>query len=91
MGLRIGEAAERLGVCPDTLRRYERDGIIHSVRFGNQRRFDEQDIEDLKRTGTNTRQAIQASKKRAEALEYRRAGKLARQRAAAAYEQQGRS
>ena len=34
----IGEAAHRLGVSVDTLRRWERAGRLHSVRGPNQRR-----------------------------------------------------
>jgi MerR family redox-sensitive transcriptional activator SoxR len=38
--LTIGEVADRVGVTPATLRYYEREGLVHSVRSsGNQRRY----------------------------------------------------
>ena len=88
MNLRIGEAAAILNVCVDTLRRYEKEGRIKSVRFGNQRRFDSDAVELLKRAGTAPKSAVPASEKRAAALAYRRAGDKARKLAAAQWEQQ---
>ena len=44
----IGETARRLGVTPDTIRRWEKAGRIRSVRTqGNQRRFTETEIRRL--------------------------------------------
>lgn len=44
----IGEASERLGVHPDTLRRWEDAGRISSTRTpGNQRRYLVTDVEAL--------------------------------------------
>ena len=44
--INIGKAAEKLGIPPDTLRNWEKQGRIKSVRTeGNHRRFDEMDIE----------------------------------------------
>ena len=88
MNIRIGEAAEVLGVCVDTLRRYEKDGIISSVRYRNQRRFDSEDVELLRRTGTAPRYAALESNKRTADRQFRDNGKLARQQAAAARKQQ---
>ena len=46
--LSIGEASQRLGVHPDTLRRWETAGRIKSIRtLGNQRRYEETDIDAL--------------------------------------------
>lgn len=46
--LSIGEASQRLGVHPDTLRRWETAGRISSTRtLGNQRRYEEIDIDAL--------------------------------------------
>lgn len=44
--LRLGEAADLLGVHPDTLRRWADEGKVASVRtLGGQRRFVREDIE----------------------------------------------
>lgn len=48
--LRIGEAADILGVHVETIRRWERDGKITSVRIpppDGQRRFRREDVERL--------------------------------------------
>lgn len=46
--LAIGEAAAILGVSINTLRRWESNGVITSVRTpGGQRRFDRADVEAL--------------------------------------------
>lgn len=48
--MRIGEISRRLGVCPDTIRRLERQGIIRPPRDWNeQRRFTEEDLAFLKK------------------------------------------
>lgn len=47
--LAIGEAARRIGVSVDTLRRWDKDGKITSFRTpGKQRRFDPIAVEALK-------------------------------------------
>ena len=45
--LRIREAAGVLGVNPETLRRWDREGILKSVRVGTRgdRRYKKEDIE----------------------------------------------
>ena len=46
--LKISQAAEQLGVHPETLRRWERDGAIKSQRTnGGQRRYSVQDLEKI--------------------------------------------
>ena len=44
--LRIKEAAEMLGVNPETLRRWDRSGRLKAVRVGNRadRRYKQEDI-----------------------------------------------
>jgi MerR family transcriptional regulator/heat shock protein HspR len=43
----ISVVAEMLGVHPQTLRLYEREGLIKPKRVGNQRLYSEEDIERL--------------------------------------------
>ena len=48
--LRIKEAAEMLGVNPETLRRWDRDGVLKPIRIGKRRgvgdrRYQLEDIE----------------------------------------------
>jgi len=48
--LRIKEAAELLGVNPETLRRWDKEGILKPVRVGNRRgvgdrRYSQEDLE----------------------------------------------
>lgn len=48
--LRIKEAAELLGVNPETLRRWDKDGTLKPVRVGNRRgvgdrRYSQEDLE----------------------------------------------
>lgn len=51
----VGEAAERLGVHPETLRRWEAAGRITSTRTpGNQRRYLVTDVEELATGGDPT-------------------------------------
>lgn len=47
--LRIREAAEMLGVNPETLRRWDAEGKLRAVRIGNRkdRRYKLEDIEKL--------------------------------------------
>lgn len=47
--LRISEAAEQLGVHPNTLRKWDKKGILRAVRFGERgdRRYRKEDIENL--------------------------------------------
>src|SRR3972149_7132432 len=46
--LKISQAAEQLGVHPETLRRWERDGAIKSQRTtGGQRRYSAQELEKI--------------------------------------------
>ena len=48
--IRIGNAAARIGVHPQTLRRWEREGRIHRATrnaLTGQRRYEEADIERL--------------------------------------------
>ncbi|OGM02665.1 hypothetical protein A2115_03530 [Candidatus Woesebacteria bacterium GWA1_41_8] len=44
--LKIREAAEMLGVNPETLRRWDRDGIFKAIRIGERghRMYDKDDI-----------------------------------------------
>lgn len=54
----IGEAAHRLGVSVDTLRRWERAGRLHSVRGSNQRRLlAESDVNQMVRRKRSPAQA----------------------------------
>lgn len=47
--LPIGEAARLLGVSVETVRRWDRDGLINSTRtLGGQRRFSRSEIERVK-------------------------------------------
>ncbi len=47
--MRIGEISRRLGVCADTVRRCEREGLIIPRRDWNgHRRFTEEDLKRLK-------------------------------------------
>jgi excisionase family DNA binding protein len=47
--LPIGETARRLGVSVDTVRRWERDGLIKATRtLGGQRRFTVAEVESAK-------------------------------------------
>jgi molybdopterin-binding protein len=48
--IRIGAAAQALGVSVDTLRRWERDGRVAFERVGGQRFLHAQDLADLLRT-----------------------------------------
>ncbi len=43
----IGVVAQMLGVHPQTLRLYEREGLIKPKRVGNQRLYSDEDIERL--------------------------------------------
>ncbi len=55
-GIRIGVAAQALGVSVDTLRRWERDGRIAFERRGNTRVLAPQELARvLRERGTNTR------------------------------------
>ena len=55
-GIRIGVAAQALGVSVDTLRRWERDGRIAFERRGNTRVLAAQELARvLRERGTNTR------------------------------------
>ena len=47
--LRIREAAEMLSVHPETLRRWDRQGKLKAVRFGNRgdRRYRKEDILEI--------------------------------------------
>lgn len=46
--MRIGEVSRRLGVCADTIRRLEREGLISVQRDrANQRRFTDEDVAAL--------------------------------------------
>src|SRR4051812_41090776 len=46
------DAAKALGISPDTLRRWEREGLIQSARTpGGQRRYDQDEIQGLLRDG----------------------------------------
>src|SRR3990172_89566 len=55
--LPVSKAAEQLGVHPETLRRWEKDGAIRAVRTnGGQRRYDQRDLETM-RTGESGGQA----------------------------------
>lgn len=46
--LTTSEAAKRLGICPDTMRKWEKQGVITSVRtLGNHRRYQEHDVQRL--------------------------------------------
>ncbi|KRT67325.1 MAG: excisionase family DNA binding domain-containing protein, partial [candidate division WWE3 bacterium CSP1-7] len=55
--LKISQAAEQLGVHPETLRRWEKDGAIRAERTnGGQRRYDQRDLETM-RTGESGGQA----------------------------------
>jgi len=47
--IRIGAAAQALGVSVDTLRRWERDGRVEFQRVGGQRFLHAQDLADLLR------------------------------------------
>jgi excisionase family DNA binding protein len=47
----IGEAAERLGVSRDTIRRLASAGTIHTVRLGRRRLVPETEIERVQRMG----------------------------------------
>lgn len=49
--LRIGKAAQMLGVHPDTLRRWLREGTLPSVPYGWERRVRPSDIEHVLRYG----------------------------------------
>lgn len=47
--LPIGDAARELGVSVETVRRWDRDGLIASIRTpGGQRRFSRSEIERVK-------------------------------------------
>jgi DNA-binding transcriptional MerR regulator len=47
--VRIGDLAARLGTTPNTIRRYERDGLIPARRLPNGRReYSERDLEQLR-------------------------------------------
>ena len=55
-GLRIGVAAQALGVSVDTLRRWERDGRIKFERRGNRRELAPEELARvLRERGTNAR------------------------------------
>jgi molybdopterin-binding protein len=55
-GIRIGVAAQALGVSVDTLRRWERDGRIAFKRRGNRRVLEPEELARVLRDrGTNTR------------------------------------
>jgi len=55
-GIRIGVAAQALGVSVDTLRRWERDGRISFERRGNNRVLAPEELARvLRERGTNTR------------------------------------
>jgi len=55
-GIRIGVAAQALGVSVDTLRRWERDGRITFERRGNRRVLEPEELARVLRDrGTNTR------------------------------------
>ncbi|MBW1727578.1 MAG: recombinase family protein [Deltaproteobacteria bacterium] len=59
--LRIGRAAEELGVCPKTLRRWERAGKIRCVRtVGGHRRFSVLEVSRV-RAGRKQVQSIRAA------------------------------
>lgn len=47
--LRISQAADRIGVTPLTLRRWDKQGILKPIRIGRRRdrRYDPGDIEKL--------------------------------------------
>lgn len=45
----IGSTAKRVGVCADTLRIWERKGLIHPSRLGKDRVYNTCDIERLER------------------------------------------
>ncbi len=47
--MRIGQLSKKLGICPDTIRRLEREGVITPRRDWNgHRRFTEEDLRRLK-------------------------------------------
>jgi molybdopterin-binding protein len=55
-GLLLGEAAAAIGVSPDTLRRWERDGKLRTTRDGaNRRRVPPGEVERLARRPTRHR------------------------------------
>lgn len=47
-GYRIGEAAEKLGLTPDTLRYYEKIGLLAIVRKGAARLYTDKDLSRLR-------------------------------------------
>lgn len=60
--LSVGEAAGLLGISPDTLRRWEKDGRIQSCRTPtNHRRFDRAKIEALLAQSAQSAAAVVAS------------------------------
>lgn len=63
--LRIGEAAEALGVTVATLRRWDAEGRIRSVRSaGGQRRVTLSEVERLRRARSGKRRAVVAQSAR---------------------------
>jgi molybdopterin-binding protein len=61
-GLMLGDAARALGVSPDTLRRWERAGKLHTVRdAANRRRVPSTEIERLAQRPTRHRSGDQVS------------------------------
>jgi molybdopterin-binding protein len=61
-GLMLGDAARALGVSPDTLRRWERAGKLHTVRdTANRRRVPSSEIERLAQRPTRHRSGAQLS------------------------------
>ena len=55
--LKIKEAAEILGVNPETLRRWDNDGIFLAIKIGKRgdRRYKREDIEKFIKDGKNTK------------------------------------
>jgi len=45
---RIGAIAERYGIHPQTLRMYEREGLVNPQRVGKNRLYSERDVERIR-------------------------------------------
>jgi DNA-binding transcriptional MerR regulator len=62
--IRMGEAARTIGICPATLRRWEKLGLVSPPRRLNNRRvYSEIELEEIKQNLLRTCQAKEASER----------------------------